>query len=137
MVVKMYWNEIKRIASAAGFIVGILTLAVNLFRGHTLLHSTYTALIMMVISSIIFLFCLRGIGNILTTFLMQKKMEADAEKKRRAKEMAKEKLDELKARREQLEGKTRERLQKQAEEFMKENNSNAPNAEDVEEKISA
>jgi len=133
----MYWNEIKRIASAAGFIVGILTLAVNLFRGHTLLHSTYTALIMMVISSIIFLFCLRGIGNILTTFLMQKKMEADAEKKRRAKEMAKEKLDELKARREQLEGKTRERLQKQAEEFMKENNSNAPNAEDVEEKISA
>ena len=83
----MYWNEIKRIASAAGFFVGLLTLAVNLIRGHTLLHSAYTAILIMIASSILFLFCLRGIGNILTGFLMQKKMEAEHEKKLRAKEV--------------------------------------------------
>jgi len=130
----MYWNEIKRIASAAGFIIGLITLGVNLLRGHTLLHSAYTALVMMAISSIIFLFCLKGIGGILTTFLLQKKMEADMEKKRRAKEMAKEKLEELKARREKLENQTRERIHKQAEDIQR---NNAEQAGKTEEKLSA
>ena len=134
MVAKMYWNEIKRIASAAGFIIGLITLGVNLLRGHTLLHSAYTALVMMAISSIIFLFCLKGIGGILTTFLLQKKMEADMEKKRRAKEMAKEKLEELKARREKLENQTRERIHKQAEDIQR---NNAEQAGKTEEKLSA
>ena len=133
----MYWNEIKRIASAAGFIIGLITLGVNLLRGHTLLHSTYTALVMMAVSSIIFLLSLKGIGNILTTFLLQKKMEADMEKKRRAKDLAKEKLEELKARREKLEGKTRERIQRQAEEIQRENAKQAEKANEPEEKLSA
>lgn len=122
----MYWNEIKRIASAAGFIVGLITLSVNLFRGHTLLHSAYTALIMMALSSILFLFSLRSVGNILTSFLLQKKKEAEMEKKLRAKDLAKAKLEELRARREKLEGKTRDRIKKQAEDF---NRQNAEKAE--------
>ena len=117
----MYWNEIKRIASAAGFIVGLITLGVNLLRGHTLLHSAYTALLMMIASSILFLFCLRGIGNILTTFLLQKKKEADKEKKLRAKELAREKLEELKRRRENIENKTRQRIEDQADKINSEN----------------
>lgn len=117
----MYWNEIKRIASAAGFIVGLITLGVNLLRGHTLLHSAYTALLMMIASSILFLFCLRGIGNILTTFLLQKKKEADKEKKLRAKELAREKLEELKRRRENIENKTRQRIKDQADKINSEN----------------
>ena len=133
----MYWNEIKRIASAAGFLVGLLTLGVNLLRGHTLLHSTYTALLMTAAASILFLFCLRGIGNILTTFLLQKKMEADMEKKRRAKDLAKEKLEELRARREKLEGKTRERLQKEAAEINRERQQAAESPENAEEKLPA
>lgn len=99
----MYWNEIKKIASAAGFIVGALTLVVNLLRGHTLLHSTYTAILVMILSSILFLICLKTLGNILTTFLVQKKMEAEKEKEIRAKQLAKEKLEELRERRATLE----------------------------------
>lgn len=117
----MYWNEIKRIASAAGFIVGLITLGVNLLRGHTLLHSAYTALLIMIAASILFLFCLRGIGNILTTFLLEKKKEADREKKIKAKELAKEKLAELKRRRENIENKTRQRIKDQADKINAEN----------------
>ena len=117
----MFWNEIKKIASAAGFLVGIFTLAINLINGHTLLHSAYTAILIMFAASIVILFCLRGIGNILTTFLLQKKAEADKEKERRAKDLAKEKLEELKARRKKYENSTRDKLVSQAGKINEEN----------------
>ncbi|MCM8540520.1 MAG: hypothetical protein NE328_09615 [Lentisphaeraceae bacterium] len=110
----MFWNEIKKIASAAGFLIGLFTLAINLMNGRTLLHSAYTAIVIMFAASILFLFCLRGVGNILTTFLLQKKAEADKEKEKRAKELAREKLEELKARRKKYENSTRSKLQEQA-----------------------
>ena len=95
----------------------------------------------MIASSILFLFCLRGIGNILTGFLLQKKMEAEHEKKLRAKELAKEKLEELKLRRQKLENRTRERLHEQAEQIQQQNGANTnesvPEEPIVEEKMPA
>ncbi|MCM8529021.1 MAG: hypothetical protein NE327_21035 [Lentisphaeraceae bacterium] len=117
----MFWNEIKKIASAAGFIIGIITLGLNLINGHTLLHSAYTAILMMFAASIVILLCLRGIGNILTAFLLQKKAEADKEKEKRAKDLAREKLEELKARRKKYENSTREKLASQAGKINNEN----------------
>ena len=73
----MYWNEIKKIASAAGFVVGLLTLAINLIKGHDLLHSSYMALIALFTSAIIFLFTFNGIGRILSQYLQEKKKEAE------------------------------------------------------------
>ena len=117
----MFWNEIKKISSAAGFLIGLFTLALNLINGRTLLHSAYTAIVIMFAASILFLFCLRGIGNILTTFLLQKKAEADREKEKRAKELAKEKLEELKARRKKYENRSKEKLSNQADKINEEN----------------
>lgn len=127
----MFWNEIKKIASAAGFIVGILTLAINLFNGHTLLHSAYTSIVIMFASSILFLICLRGVGNILSSFLLQKKDEAEKEKEKRAKELAREKLEELKEKRKQYENTTREKIKNQASQLNKENQE-APKNETAE-----
>ena len=82
----MYWNEIKKISSAAGFITGIITLAINLIMGRQLLYSAYAAIIVMLVSAIIFLFTFNAIGRILTTFMEQKKREADEFKKAQAAE---------------------------------------------------
>ncbi len=118
----MYWNEIKRIASAIGFIVGLITLCINLLRGHTLLHSSYTAIITLIITSILVLLSLRGIGNILSNYLLEKKIEAEKHRNQRAKELAKEKLEELKKKREMYEQRQRERLAQHAENIEQENN---------------
>jgi low affinity Fe/Cu permease len=74
----MYWNEIKRISMAGGFISGVLTMAIKLLLGHALLASTYTAIIVIMSTSIILLLSLRMVGRVLAHFLMQKKMEAEA-----------------------------------------------------------
>jgi len=87
----MYWNEIKKIASAAGFIVGLITLAVNLAKGHDLLHSSYMALITLFVSAIIFLFTFNGIGHILTNYLQQKKKEAEEQRRQEIIEELKQK----------------------------------------------
>lgn len=123
----MFWNEIKKIASAAGFAVGILTLAINLFNGNSLLHSSYTAIVIMISASIVFLLCLRGIGNILSSFLLQKKAEADKERDKRAKELAREKLEELKERRKKYEHRTREKIKNQANQLNEENKDTQEN----------
>lgn len=72
----MYWNEIKKISSAAGFITGIITLAINLLKGRQLLYSSYMAILVMLCSAIIFLLALNTVGRILTAFMQQKKKEA-------------------------------------------------------------
>lgn len=129
----MFWNEIKKIASAAGFAIGIMTLAINLFNGHTLLHSAYTAIVIMIAASILFLFCLRGIGSILSSFLLQKKMEADKEKEKRAKQLAREKLEELKERRKKYEQRTRDNIRNQASQINTENKAEAQKNQDTQE----
>jgi predicted lipid-binding transport protein (Tim44 family) len=75
----MYWNEIKRISMAGGFITGLFTLILKLFLGHSLLVASYTAIIIMMSSSIILLLALRLIGKVLSSFLIQKKLEAESQ----------------------------------------------------------
>ena len=100
----MFWNEVKKISAAGGFIISILVLTLNISRGHGLLYSTYMALIILVVASIIFLFCFNGIGNILTSYLTKMKKEAEQEERKRKREEAKQKLQELQEKRESLEG---------------------------------
>ena len=90
----MYWNEIKKLSSAGGFLCGIIILIIKLARGQSLLHSSYMALITMFISAIIFLFALKGIGRILTAYLMEKKREAEEEELNRILESRKQQEEE-------------------------------------------
>ena len=106
----MFWNEVKKISAAGGFIISILVLVLNISRGYGLLYSTYMALIILVISSIIFLFCFNGIGNILTSYLTKMKREAEEEEKKRKREEAQQKLQELQEKRESLEGALNEKF---------------------------
>ncbi|MCH2205612.1 MAG: hypothetical protein MK132_07065 [Lentisphaerales bacterium] len=106
----MFWNEVKKISAAGGFIISIIVLLLNISRGHGLLYSSYMALIILVVSSLLLLLCFNGIGNILTTYLVQMKKEAEAEEKKRKREEAKKRLQELKEKRESLEGQLNEKF---------------------------
>jgi uncharacterized protein YacL len=99
----MYWNEVKKISAAGGFIVSMIMLAVNLLRGYDLLYSTYLSLIVLVVSSVLFLICFHTIGNILSSYLAEKKKEAAKEEKKRKREEAKQKLADLKKKRTSIE----------------------------------
>ncbi|NQZ60309.1 MAG: hypothetical protein HRT88_22915 [Lentisphaeraceae bacterium] len=90
----MYWNEIKKLSSAGGVVCGIIILAINLLRGHGLLHSSFRALLTMFVSAIIFLVALNGIGRILTAYLLEKKREADEEELTRLMELKQQEAEE-------------------------------------------
>ena len=107
----MFWNEVKKISAAGGFIVSALILAINLSRGYGLLYSAYMSLIILVVSSIMFLVCFNGIGNILSAYLEQMKKEAEIEERKRKREEAKQKLEELKSKRESIEDQFNEKFE--------------------------
>ncbi len=88
---------------AGGFIVGLLTLSTKFLLGHNLLSSTYTALIVTMASSLIFLLSLRFVGKVLADFLLEKKLEADRQNELEHIAKAKEKVGELKQKRIQAE----------------------------------
>ena len=107
----MFWNEVKKISAAGGFLVSIILIAVNMARGYGLYYSAYVSLITLVVSSILFLGCFNTIGKILASYLEAVKKEADLEALRRKKEDAKRKLDELKEKRDSLEGQLNQKFE--------------------------
>ncbi|MCM8538092.1 MAG: hypothetical protein NE334_19270 [Lentisphaeraceae bacterium] len=107
----MFWNEVKKISAAGGFIVSILLLVLNMSRGYGLYYSAYVSLITLVVSSILFLGCFNTIGKILASYLEAVRKEAELEAKKRKKEEAKRKIEELKQKRESLEGQLNEKFE--------------------------
>ena len=138
----MYWNEIKRISMAGGFLAGLLTLAIKMFLGHSLLASAYTSIIVMMGSSIIFLIGLRLIGRVLTNFLLQKKMEAMEEEPDNLTK-AKQKVEELKQKRQNIQDENKKMFEEQIKaargEFSTEQSSETSSentvTEDIEEEV--
>ena len=108
----MYWNEIKRISMAGGFVAGLITLAIKMFFGHSLLASAYTSIIVMMGSSIIFLIGLRLIGKVLANFLIQKKLEAMEEEPDNLTK-AKQKVEELKQKRQNIQDENKRMFEEQ------------------------
>ena len=104
-------------------------MAIKLLLGHALLASTYTAIIVIMSTSIILLFGLRMVGQVLAHFLMQKKIEAEAlnlEEEVDEITRAKAKVQELRNRRQHAEEDTIKKFEEQISASKKTNEEGSP-----------